>query len=68
MDGQMELFPPILDEIDAFVDYLITELCEGCRECEPRSDCSFPVACVNEGWAKWLMQMAEQYKAESEEE
>ena len=62
MDGQMELFPVIRDEIDEFVDFLITETCEGCRECEPRSNCEFPIACVEEGRAKWLLAMAKRWK------
>ena len=52
--------------IDKFVDFLITELCEGCTECEPRLDPDWKpnFACVEEGRAKWLINMAEKWKAE----
>ena len=56
-------------EIDDFVSFLIRENCEGCEECEPRlsSDWKPNFACVEEGRAKWLLAMAEKYKAESED-
>lgn len=55
-------------EIDNFVSFLIRENCEGCKECEPRlsADWKPKFACVEEGRAKWLLSMAEKYKAESE--
>lgn len=57
-------------EIDNFVSFLIRENCEGCKECEPRlsADWKPKFACVEEGRAKWLLSMAEKYKAESEGE
>ena len=55
-------------EIDNFVSFLIRENCEGCKECEPRlsADWKPKFACVEEGRAKWLLSMANKYKAESE--
>lgn len=57
-------------EIDNFVSFLIRENCEGCKECEPRlsTDWKPKFACVEEGRAKWLLSMAEKYKAEREGE
>jgi len=57
-----------MSEIDNFVSFLIRENCEGCKKCEPRlsTDWNPNFACVEEGRAKWLLAMAEKYKAESE--
>ena len=57
-----------MSEIDNFVSFLIRENCDGCKECEPRlsTDGVANVVCVEEGRAKWLLHMAEKYKAESE--
>lgn len=62
-----------MTEIDKFVDFLIRENCEGCQECEPKLSnafypkvvCAENVVCVEEGRAKWLLKMAEKYKAEN---
>lgn len=55
-----------MGEIDNFVSFLIRENCGGCKECEPRlsTDWMPNFACVEEGRAKWLLDMAEKYKAE----
>ena len=52
------------DLIDRFVDYLITENCEGCKQCEPRLSTRWSngVICAAEGEAKWLLDMAERFK------
>lgn len=64
MEGQLELFRQPEDEIDRFVDFLISENCEGCKECEPRFEGEWRphFACVEEGRAKWLLEMAKRYK------
>ena len=49
--------------IDKFVDFLITENCEGCGECEPRlSEAWSNVCCVEAGKAKWLLEQANRFK------
>lgn len=55
-------------EIDNFVEYLIKELCEGCIECEPRLSRQWPseVVCITEGQIKWLLEMKERYKYDSQ--
>jgi len=55
-----------MDDIDKFVEYLIRENCEGCKECEPRLSSKWKpnFACVEEGRAKWLLTMAEKYKGQ----
>lgn len=52
--------------IDKFVDLLITELCEGCTECEPRLDPDWKpnFVCCTEGKIKWLLDCAERFKNE----
>lgn len=54
--------------IDRFVNFLIAENCEGCKECEPRLSCEWKqgFACKEEGQAKWFMEMGKLFK-ESEE-
>lgn len=56
------------DLIDSFVDYLIQETCQGCKDCEPRlsPEWSPDVVCLHEGYAKWLMDCARRFKAEKE--
>lgn len=57
-----------MTDIDKFVEYLILELCQGCTECEPRlSDDWTDVVCLNQGKAKWLMEMAERFIEKQEE-
>lgn len=48
-------------DIDNFVDFLITENCEGCTECDPRLE---DFACCEAGRAKWFLKMAEKFKSE----
>lgn len=53
--------------IDKFTNFLIRENCEGCKECDPRFDVRFfDVICCEEGRAKWLLEMAERFKADKE--
>lgn len=55
-----------MNEIDQFVDFLIRENCEGCEECDPRLSNKWKpnFACVEEGRAKWFIEMAEKWKGE----
>ena len=55
-----------LDIIDDFVDFLITEQCQGCTECEPRLPSKWKpgFACCIQGIAKDFMEQGKQYKAE----
>lgn len=55
-----------MSDIDEFVDFLIRKNCDCCTECEPRLSSQWKpnFACVEEGRAKWFLQMAEEYKTE----
>lgn len=58
------------DLIDEFVYFIIRENCGGCNECDARLDKNFfweVSACCEEGRAKWFLEMAERFKAESED-
>ena len=50
--------------IDRFVEFLIKENCEDCKECEPRLDSDFypGMVCLHEGEAKWFLDCAERFK------
>lgn len=49
--------------LDRFVDFIIIENCQGCKECEPRlSEQWSNVVCVDKGFANWIMHEAEIFK------
>lgn len=51
-------------DIDAFVDFLIMENCDGCSECEPRLPQEWANnICVEEGRAKWLLEKKQEFLA-----
>lgn len=53
------------EEIDLFVNFVISEMCQGCTECEPRLPEGWMdqgLACTIEGKAKWLMALAKEFK------
>lgn len=52
--------------IDEFLELLISETCEDCKECEPRlsTDWMPKFACCEEGYVKFYMKLAEQLKGE----
>lgn len=55
----------MMEIIDKFVVFLMRERCAGCDECEPllpeqwQKEC---LCCCEEGFAKWLLEMAEEFK------
>lgn len=51
--------------IDEFVVYLVRQRCEGCKECEPLMPVEWNpegFACCEEGFAKWLLERAKEFK------
>ena len=55
-----------MTDIDRFVEYLISELCQGCTECEPRlSDEWNETVCLHQNDAKWMMEMAKNFQKEA---
>lgn len=56
-----------MSEIDNFVAFLISNICEGCKQCNPMLPSEMMpdnLVCVEEGRAKWLLAMAREYKKE----
>lgn len=49
------------DLIMQFVNYLISETCQGCTECNPLSNEKQNVVCVCEGECKWYVQKAKEF-------
>lgn len=57
-----------MTDIDKFVEYLISELCQGCTECEPRlSDEWNETVCLHQNDAKWMMEMAKNFQKEDKQ-
>lgn len=55
----------VKNDIDAFVEFLIKETCEGCTLCEPSLDARLMpegLVCMNEGTIKWLLEQKERFK------
>lgn len=56
-----------MDIIDKFVEFLINANCNGCKLCEPRLSKQWQkTVCVEEGRAKWFLQMAAEFKKQEE--
>ena len=53
--------------IDGFVDFLISENCAGCQECDPKKPLPSGVVCMEQGFAKFVLDTAEEYKRGGEE-
>ena len=56
-----------MDDLNGFVDYLIKERCQGCKCCDPKAEENKNVFCCEQGFAHWVMEMAERYKGEKNE-
>lgn len=51
--------------IDEFVVYTVRERCQGCKECEPLMPSEWMEQghyCCEEGFAKWLLSVAKEFK------
>ena len=53
-----------MDDLNGFVDFLIKERCQGCKCCDPKAEENKNVFCCEQGFAHWVMEMAERYKGE----